>query len=359
MKRLLLILSAFALFAAACTQEADPYNYKWRDEWREVEQPVDTTETEEPAFVGKPRYVWIDAAANFQFYANNAAAIASDCRRLAEIGFTDLVVDVRPTSGDVLFTSAVAPACKKVGAWVNGTYKWVERTADFDYLATFIAEGHLAGLRVNAGINTMVGGVHTTLGDLGMVYDNPALRSWCSVDNTASGLTNALDITDKTGARFLDPSNAEVQEFLLTLLGELASYPGLDGIVLDRCRYDDTNMDAGYTDAAKAAFTAYLGEEPSSWPVMPQGASLASNPPQIQKHWLTFRCKTIHDFMEKAVEKVHGINPKVRFGVYVGAWFSSYYERRELDEQLLQSKERVLLQVGAGCVSKHRICGSS
>jgi hypothetical protein len=241
------------------------------------------------------------------------------------MGFTDIIVDVRPGSGDVLFSSAVAPACNRVAAWVNGRYKWVERTATFDYLASFIQAGHAAGLRVNAAINTMVGGYHTSIGDVGMLYDHPERKGWCSVDNLKGGLTNAMDDSE-TGPRFLDPANPEVQEYLLTLLGELAAYEGLDGIVLDRCRYDDHNLDAGYTDAAKAAFTTYLGDTPSKWPVLAQGQTyVSSNPSTLERNWLTFRCKVIHDFMEKAVAKVHGVNQDVRFGVYVGAWFSEYY----------------------------------
>lgn len=323
MRKLTFILASFALLAA-CTAE-DPHNYKWRDAWNEPETPVDPSGPETPEIQGKPRYVWVDAAANFQYYANDANYIAEDCKRIAKMGFTDIIVDVRPTTGDVLFQSAIAPACTREAAWVNGRYKYVERTATFDYLATFIAAGHAAGLRVNAAINTMVGGYKSSLGTVGMLYDRPELKDWCSVDNLSGGLTNAMD-DPENGPRFLDPANPDVQDFLLTLLGELAAYEGLDGIVLDRCRYDDNNLDAGYTDAAKAAFTAYCGDAPSKWPILTQGQTyVSSNPTTLEKNWLTFRCKVIHDFVEKATRTVHDVNPDVRFGVYVGAWFSEYY----------------------------------
>lgn len=322
-------LTVFALVCACTTQ--DPADFKWRESWETPENPEgpdgpdspDGPET--PEIQGKPRYVWVDAAANFQYYANDADYIAEDCRRIADMGFTDLIVDVRSTTGDVLFSSAVAPACTREAAWVNGRYKYVERTAAFDYLETFIQAGHAAGLRVNAAINTMVGGYHSSIGDDGMLYDHPERKSWCTVDNLSSGLTNAMDDPD-TGPRFLDPANPEVQGFLLDLLGELADYEGLDGIVLDRCRYSDNGMDAGYTDAAKEAFTTYLGEAPSKWPVLPRGRSSFSTPTQLERNWLTFRCKVIRDFIAKAADRVHGVNPEVRFGVYVGAWFSTYYE---------------------------------
>ena len=324
MKKMTYILGALLFLATACTPSET--GYKWREAWDAgsgggeggAEQP------ELPEIKGKPRYVWVDAAANFSYYADDAAYISEDCKRIAAMGFTDLVVDVRPTSGDVLFASAVAPPCRKVAAWVNGRYRWVERTETFDYLATFIEAGHAAGLRVNAAVNTMVGGYHSSIGDVGMVYDQPARKSWCAVDNLPAGLTNSLD-DPETGPRFLDPANPEVQEFLLTILGELAAYEGLDGIVLDRCRYDDYYLDAGYTDAAKDAFTTYLGDTPSRWPVTAQGQVYVTSPTTLERNWLTFRCKTIHDFIARAADIVHQKGPAVRFGVYVGAWFSEYY----------------------------------
>ena len=105
-----------------------------------------------------PRFLWVDAAANFPSYGNDADSIATECRRIAEMGITDIVVDVRPTSGDVLFASKVAPELKRVPAWVGAGWGFRERTADFDYLRAFIDAGHAAGLRVHAGVNVMVGG---------------------------------------------------------------------------------------------------------------------------------------------------------------------------------------------------------
>jgi len=41
---------------------------------------------------------------------------------------------------------------------------------------------------------------------------------------------------------------------------------------------------------------------------------------------LEFRVKTIHDFVVKAHDKVKSVNPKIQFGVYVGGWYSTYYD---------------------------------
>ena len=204
----------------------------------------------------KPSFLWIDASANFSSYASDADSIARDCARIAKMGFTDIVVDVRPTCGDVLFKSRVAPPLTKVPAWFNGEIGLKERTADFDYLQAFIDAGHKAGLKVHAGVNMMVGGWRMGSSFItGMIYDQPEKKDWCAVDLLPDGtLVNQADNFSVRGGCFLDPAHPQVQEFLLTMLEDLASYKGLDGIVMDRCRYDDYAMDAGYTEEARRQF---------------------------------------------------------------------------------------------------------
>ena len=277
----------------------------------------------------QPSFLWIDASANFNSYANDADSIARDCQRIARMGFTDIVVDVRPTCGDVLFRSTVAAELKHVPAWFNGEIGLKERTATFDYLAAFIESGHKAGLRVHAGVNMMVGGWRMGSDFItGMVYDRPERKSWCAVDLLPDGtLVNQADNFSVRGGCFLDPAHPEVQDFLLSMLAELAAYKGLDGIVMDRCRYDDYAMDAGYTDVAKEQFASYIGHEPERWPVFtePGHIFLDKTPDTLENQWLTFRCRVIHDFVARAADRVHSVAPELQFGIYVGAWFSEYY----------------------------------
>ena len=277
----------------------------------------------------KPSFLWIDASANFSSYASDADSIARDCARIAKMGFTDIVVDVRPTCGDVLFKSRVAPPLTKVPAWFNGEIGLKERTADFDYLQAFIDAGHKAGLKVHAGVNMMVGGWRMGSSFItGMIYDQPEKKDWCAVDLLPDGtLVNQADNFSVRGGCFLDPAHPQVQEFLLTMLEDLASYKGLDGIVMDRCRYDDYAMDAGYTEEARRQFAAYIGHEPERWPVFsePGHIFLDKEPDALEVQWLTFRCKVIHDFVARCVETVHNTQKGLSLGIYVGAWFSEYY----------------------------------
>lgn len=275
----------------------------------------------------KARLVWIDAAANFKDYANSQNNIAADMKRLKETGFTGVVVEVRPTTAGVLFESDVEAPLTQVDAWVTGAYKWLKRTSSFDYLQAFIDAGKAEGLDVYAAINTMVGGKECPygLGSSGPLFDGSADRSWATVVNTEDGLVSCMDMG--AGTKFLNPANDEVVNYLLGILEDLAAYD-VKGIILDRCRYDDTDLQSDFSEVSRQKFEEYIGKTLKNWPgdVFNPGATKINSPiTAMQRDWLEFRAKNIHDFMEKASNRVHSVNPDIRFGAYVGAWYSSYY----------------------------------
>lgn len=324
----IIAVSLFLAGFAACQEPDTP----WDHSWNTPENPENPENPEKPQIKEpKPRYVWIDCAANFFDYANDRDKIAEDLARIKEVGFTDVIVDVRPTNGDVMFKSTVAAPMVRVDAWHKGSYLWLERTADFDYLQAFIEEGHKVGLKVNASVNTFVGGCLCPygLGTDGMLYRDSAKKDWATVINSKSGLVNTMDLTDSStdwGTRFLNPASSEVQKFLLQMLADLAKYD-LDGIVLDRCRYDDYGLMSDFSEESRTKFESFIGYSITNYPsdIFAPGTEDLGNPTTLQKQWLAFRAKTIHDFMEKASAKVHSVNPNIRFGAYVGGWYSTYY----------------------------------
>lgn len=129
------------------------------------------------------------------------------------------------------------------------------------------------------------------------------------------------------GTKFLNPANPDVQAFLCQLLKDLARY-SLDGIFLDRGRY--LNLQTDFSDVSRKQFEAYLGGiRLQNYPedILPVGAkSLPSSQPAYLKRWLEYRAKTIYDFMQKARDAVKSVNSHIKFGVYVGGWYSTYYE---------------------------------
>ncbi len=349
LSKILVVLLLATGFTTACGEKED--DYKWNSEWNgngtpeEPEQPEEPEEPEEPEQPEEPeepeqpeepsepanakgRFVWIDAAANFKDYANSEAKIDADMKKIKETGFTAVIVDVRPTNSGVLFRSDTEDALTRVDAWVNGSYLWLQRTADFDYLQAFIDAGKEVGLDVYASINTMVGGCECPygLGNDGFLFKDSSKKSWATVVNTADGLVNVMDMGQ--GTKFLNPANDEVVDYLVNLLADLAEYDGLKGIILDRCRYDDNDLLSDFSEVSRTKFEEHLGRPVTDWPgeiFAPGVSKLNGNGTAIQKTWMEFRAKNIHDFVEKASERVHQVNPDIRFGAYVGGWYSSYY----------------------------------
>lgn len=305
-------LSIVFLFSA-CTE--DKYNYpNWEDLYDKKDENA------------KPRYIWIDAAANFYDFANSKENIARDMKKIKLAGFTDVVVDVRPTTGDVLFKTDAVDQVTKLGYWAGSTFKYHERTATWDYLQAFIDACRELDLKVHAAINTFTGGHQNTLGQQGLLFRDASKKSWASSLNLTTGITNSMD-DPNTGTKFFDPSNEDVQKFLLKLIEDLAKYD-VDGIFLDRCRFDDLSSD--FSANSKKKFEEYIGQSVSNFPndVVIPGTTpekLPANEPKYFKQWLEFRAKVVHDFIVKAREKVKSTNNNIQFGVYVGAWYSTYF----------------------------------
>lgn len=269
----------------------------------------------------KPRYIWVDAAANFPDFANSKDNIARDLTLAKDAGFTDIVVDVRPTSGDVLFQTDKVEQVKYLYAWVSGVYTKVERTATWDYLQAFIDEAHKQGLKIHAAINTFVGG-HTMNGGTGLLFRDSSKRRWATMLNTNTGIISSMETGN--GEIFLNPANEEVQTFLCDLLKDLAKY-NLDGIFLDRGRFQGLQSD--FSDYTLSAFQRYIGNVNVSAKdiLLPGTVNLPDVYSTYLTKWLEFRAKVIYDFMMKAKNAVKSVNDSIKFGVYVGGWYSSYY----------------------------------
>ena len=313
--------------SADAPESADPSGEESLD-------PVSQDPSTEPIVTDKvPCFIWIDAAANSPDFFKGTDNIRRDLEKAADAGFTHVVVDVRPTTGDILFKSSHCPEVEYLGAWVTGGYLKQVWDQSYDYLQSFIDIGHELGLKVYAGFNTFVAGHRGSLGNQGVVFRDDKMAKLATVQNTKEGLVNALDVPGENEI-FFNPVHEDVQTYLCNLLKDLAAYEGLDGIILDRGRFQGWRSD--FSDYTKGKFEEYIGETVSSWPsdVLPVGYKwndewgngVPSPLPKYYRKWNEFRAKTIHDFMEKAREAVKGVNPDVAFGAYVGGWYGSYYE---------------------------------
>ena len=126
---------------------------------------------------------------------------------------------------------------------------------------------------------------------------------------------------------YLNPVHPEVQDHLLALIKELMERYAVDGVTLDRVRFDNFKTD--FSDVSRRAFEKSQNVKIENWPddiYVPAnlwtGEELRKGP--LYDKWVTWRPSVIRGFVEKcrALADEH----KVLLGDYVGGWYSEYWE---------------------------------
>ncbi|QHL87591.1 family 10 glycosylhydrolase [Nibribacter ruber] len=266
--------------------------------------------------------LYFDATANFKRFSFQDS-IAYYLKKSKDAGVTDVVVDVKPISGEVLYPSKLAPVMNE---WAGFT-----KTEKFDLLTAFIEQAHKLGMTVHASTNIFVAG-HNHF-NRGPVYADPAKKDWQSLNYTAQGMTPITQIKTKYSA-MVNPALPAVQQYEMGILKELITlYPKLDGIILDRVRYD--GIEADFSAASRKMFEQYIGKPVANFPAdiytyskdakTPEGKA-ERVPGPLYKQWIEWRAKVIHDFVYAARQELKAINPKLIFGDYTGSWYPTYYE---------------------------------
>ncbi len=128
---------------------------------------------------------------------------------------------------------------------------------------------------------------------------------------------------------FVNPANPEVWNYELAVIHEIVSRYDVDGIVLDRARYQDLSED--FSAQSRAAFEQFLGHPVAHWPddvytYAPSGYWATRRFGPLYKAWLGYRAHTILAYTRAAVRLVHTLKPHVAVGMYVGSWYPVYYD---------------------------------
>ncbi len=270
----------------------------------------------EAARTSKPLYMWFDCEANYA-RLSNPDSIRYYAEKLRDMGFTDMVVDVKSIMGETLYKSDIAP--------YMGEWKGTTRPEEYDMLAHFIRIGHELGLRVHGSLNVFAGG-HNFF-DRGIIYGEHA--DWQSQVYSEGKIVPISSIKSNYNG-MLNPANPEVQEYELAILREFAEkYPDVDGIIFDRVRFDDITSD--FSTLSKELFEAYAGvkvaafpEEILRWEQDAEGKWSWSEGPLFRR-WIEWRASVIKEFVVEAHKQLKEINPDLLVGDYTGAWYPTYY----------------------------------
>lgn len=128
---------------------------------------------------------------------------------------------------------------------------------------------------------------------------------------------------------FVTPADPEVWNYELGVIHEILTHYDVDGIVLDRTRYEDLSED--FSPLSRAAFEQALGHPVAHWPddiytYAPSGYWVTRRLGPLFKAWLGYRAHTILAFTRAVVNLVHTLRPRVAVGMYVGSWYPVYYD---------------------------------
>ncbi len=264
----------------------------------------------------KKAILWLDAYANFKRLGTEQG-VDRILKKAKETGFTDVVVDLKNIDGYVLYPSKIAPRLME--------HKGFKRSADYNYPAVVLKEGHKLGLGVYFSINVFAEGAKKT--KVGLAYSKHP--EWQTMVYTKKGIIPTAE-SGKGITVFVNPLLPAVRKYEFSIIREILEMYKPDGFILDRARYPD--MSGGFGKVSKKAFEKFLGKTVKNWPqdvytlVTDSAGKEKRDPGPYYKKWLEWRCKVIHDFFYAARDTIKSIRPNIQYSNYVGAWYPIYYD---------------------------------
>lgn len=280
--------------------------------------------------VEKEVFLWVEQGPNARRF-QSSEDVRNMLLEAKDAGVTAIVFDVKGVEGFVSYQK---------NDLTNRPYV-SEMTAegrsgsnpDLDLLQEFIEHGHQLDIKVHASFNVFAEGsiAHNESAVLNdhpeweeMVYRSEDNGEILPLRESAYGKKGAL-------VTFVNPSNPEVRNYQLKTFEEVMKNYDIDGITLDRGRYD--NYFADFSDLSRTQFEEFLAEKGKTLTNWPQdvfyyeGSNRIDGP--LINEWFTFRSNVINSFVEESRELVDRYNATdnrdIELSAYVGSWFESYY----------------------------------
>lgn len=183
---------------------------------------------------------------------------------IKKAGYTALGLDVKGPEGYVSYRKNDLSSSPYITASQNPKKKVTD--TGFDLLQTVLEEAHKMGLKVYASFNFFTEG-NITANDYAILNQH---KDWEEIVQRPEDKGKLLRITESSRGKeaaegklvalaFVNPSNKKVQDFQLLRVEEVLKNYDVDGIVLDRCRYD--NLYADFSHITRNAFEDYLREK--------------------------------------------------------------------------------------------------
>ncbi|GIP31545.1 family 10 glycosylhydrolase [Paenibacillus sp. J2TS4] len=284
-----------------------------------------------PQSLPKKVFLWVDQGSNAVSF-QTSQSVRDMLDKAKDAGVTDVLLDVKGVEGFASYQRNDLTGRPYVSEMTAPTRAGAN--PDLDLLEEFIRHGHELGLKVHAAFNVFAEGsfAHNEFAVLNdhldweeYIYrpeDNGEIKR---LRESAYGKKDAL-------VAFVNPANDDVRHYQLLGFEEVMKNYDVDGILLDRGRYDNFFADFGEVSRAKfEAFLAERGKSVNQWPhdvfhYAPDGSRV--NGPLIADWW-EFRSATIQSFTEEVKELAERYEAltgrEIQTSAYVGSWYESYY----------------------------------
>lgn len=128
---------------------------------------------------------------------------------------------------------------------------------------------------------------------------------------------------------FVNPANPDVYAYEMAVIYEVLTRYDVDGIILDRTRYQDVSED--FSPLSRARFEAFIGRPVRNWPgdiytYEASGYWVTRVPGPLYRDWLGYRAHTIVTYTRAVSRLVRTLKPRAALAMYVGSWYPVYYE---------------------------------
>lgn len=257
------------------------------------------------------KVLWVDFLANGIRLADENKQ-KKLMKNATEAGITHIVIDAKIPYGHVTYQSDYGIHVsdgleQKYAVWKNRDFLSELKTVAKEY-----------GLLTFANINIFSEGLNRM--SEGKAFSNPEWKVQF-YNSRLSKESSAMEYADGETV-FVNPIHPEVVQHELTIIKEVTHY-GLDGIILDRCRYP--NVYGDFSDLSRGQFEDYIGEKVNDWPKDIFTLDI-DNEVKFGKYfplWTEWRALNIRNFIEQARDVVKGKG--LTFGNYTGSWYPLYY----------------------------------
>ncbi|MEP7213344.1 MAG: family 10 glycosylhydrolase [Acidobacteriota bacterium] len=201
--------------------------------------------------------IWVSSTASADVIADRES-ISRFADRAKRSGFDTVILYSKELNGHVIYPSKIAPRLAE--------HKGVQYDTSFDPLKVFIEECHKRGMRLHAAFDIFTEG-NKQIPGVGVGFGKH--KEWQSVAYDVDEGDRRIKIAPigefKQGLPlWVNAGMPEVQNYEISIIEEVVKKYDVDGVVMDRARWNGANTD--FSDHSRGLFAKYAGDRKLKFP---------------------------------------------------------------------------------------------